>query len=114
MWHREPSYDGSWSSLTFVGRGAMGIAALNPSYDEVVAASFFLAPVDRAAVLDRARFDLDVETLLQQVFQRQHLAGAEQRDAVADIELRRQELADAEHAAAERARVHDAGVVETD
>src|SRR5690348_10561571 len=73
-----------------------------------------LAPVHRCAVLDGARLDLDVEALAQQVFQRQHLAGAEQGDAVADVELRREVLADAEHAAAERARLGDAGVVEAD
>src|SRR3954470_610456 len=45
----------------------------------LVIGSFLLAPVGRSAVLDRARFDLDVEALAQQVLQGQHLAGAEQR-----------------------------------
>src|SRR4051794_30634632 len=48
----------------------------------VVIGSFLLAPVGRGAVLDRARFDLDVEALAQQVLQGQHLAGAEQRHAI--------------------------------
>src|SRR5690606_37855548 len=43
--------------------------------------SAFVAVVDRAAALQGARFDLDVEALAQQVLQRQHLAGAQQRDA---------------------------------
>src|SRR6476620_6950162 len=76
--------------------------------------SFLLAPVHRAAVLHRARFDLDVEALAQQVLQREYLAGAEQRHAVADVEFWLEVLAHAEHAAAERARIHHAGLVEAD
>src|SRR5690606_32417188 len=49
----------------------------------------FVAPVDRAAAFQRARLDLDVEALAQQVLQRDHLPGAEQRDAEADVEPRR-------------------------
>jgi hypothetical protein len=54
------------------------------------------APVHRGAVFDRARFDLDIEALAQQVLQRQHLAAADQRHAVADEEARREVLAGAD------------------
>src|SRR5690606_36425712 len=59
-----------------------------------------------------AGFDLDVEAAAQQVLERDHLAGAEQGDAEAQVQARRQLLADAQHAAAECARFGHAGVVE--
>ena len=66
------------------------------------APSALVAVIDRAPALQSARFDLDVEALAQQVLQGQHLAGSQQRHAEADVQPRRQLLADAEHAATQR------------
>src|SRR3546814_8287240 len=63
---------------------------------------------------DLARLDLDVEAVVEQVLEREYLAGAQQRDAEADVQARGDLLADAEHAAAQGARLGHAGVVEAD
>src|SRR5690606_29648352 len=75
---------------------------------------FLFPPVDRAPVLHAARLDLDVKAAVEQVLEREHLAGAQQRDAEADVQARGDLLADAEDAAAEGARFGQAGVVEAD
>ena len=69
------------------------------------------APVQRGGAFV-ARFDADVEAAGEQVFERDHLAGADQRDAVAQEQPRRDVLADREGRAAEVARVADAGFVQ--
>src|SRR5690606_8482669 len=70
------------------------------------------APVDGAAVLQRAAFDLQVAPAREQIAQGQHLPGGQQGDAEAHVEARRELLAHADHAAAQRARVAHAGVVQ--
>src|SRR3546814_8882354 len=73
-----------------------------------------LPPVDRPPVLHAARLDLDVEAAVEQVLEREHLAGAQQRDAEADVQARGDLFPDPQHAAAQGARFGHAGVVEAD
>src|SRR3546814_10570253 len=49
-----------------------------------------------------------------QVLEREHLAGAQQRDAEADVQARGDLFPDPQHAAAQGARFGHAGVVEAD
>ena len=73
--------------------------------------SAFGAPVEGGGVFV-AGFDADVEAAGEQVLEGDDLAGADQRDSVAQEQARRNVLADGEGGAAEVARIADAGLVQ--